>query len=165
MTDTMAAFTAIVNIDDPLRFDVIDDFFMKWQSDALVLDKWFFVQAQSDLPDTLDNIKKLTKHHLFDFKNPNRVYALLGSFGNNSVVFHSIDGSGYKFLAECVLKLDKINPQIAARMVNPLTRWKKHIDVRKDLMVGVLSEIHRQPSLSADVFELVDKSLKVGVTA
>jgi len=163
MTDTMAALSAINNIAGDLRFDALSAFFDMWQHDALVTDKWFALQAASNLPGTLAEIKKLLSHPLFDLKNPNRVYALLGTFGNNQVIFHAADGAGYTLLAEYVLQLDRLNPQVAARMVKPLTALQGHTPARQNQMAAALATIADCRHLSPDLNELVTKSLCAGV--
>ena len=119
------------------------------------------VQASCPVPGTLDHVKSLMKHPAFDIKNPNKVRALVGTFcGQNSVNFHQLDGSGYQFLADQVISLNSLNPQIAARLVIPLTKWRKFPLASQQLMTGELERILAEPDLSADVFEVVSKSLK-----
>ena len=101
------------------------------------------------------------EHPLFELTNPNKVRALIATFCSaNLVNFHNPDGSGYEFLSEIVLKLDAINPQIAARIVNPLSRWRQQDDLRRGLMVAALKRIKSAPDLSNDLYELVSKSLE-----
>ncbi|HSW68894.1 MAG TPA: aminopeptidase N [Gammaproteobacteria bacterium] len=159
MTDTMAALKALVNVEGRERAEALSDFYAKWRDDALVVDKWFALQAGSKLPGTLQHVKELTRHEAFDIKNPNKVYSLIGAFGNNAIHFHAKNGEGYKFLAEIVLQLNALNPQIAARMIKPLTTWKRYDSARQQLMREQLEILSKNPKLSADVFELVTKSL------
>jgi aminopeptidase N len=101
------------------------------------------------------------QHDAFDIRNPNKVRSVIGAFcHNNTVAFHQLDGSGYKFLTEQVLALNSINPQIAARLLTPLTRWKKYNLERQNLMQNALQEIQSNKDLSPDVFEVVNKCLQ-----
>lgn len=160
MTDTMAALRALSNIDGPQRDQALSEFYTKWQKDPLVVDKWFALQATSKVSDALSQVKKLVTHPAFDIKNPNKVYSLVGAFCNQNLVhFHAKNGEGYEFLAGIVLQLNAINPQIAARMVTPLTNWKRYDSGRQKLMKQQLEIILKEKKLSKDVYELVSKSL------
>jgi len=159
MTDTMAALRALVNVECPEREQALSDFYAQWRHDALVIDKWFALQASSKLPGTLERVKKLLHHEAFDIKNPNKVYSLIGVFGHNAIHFHAKNGEGYQFLAEIVLQLNALNPQIAARMITPLTSWKRYDESRQHLMRAQLELSSKDKNLSPDVYELVTKSL------
>ena len=159
MTDTMAALRALVNTEGAYREQALAQFYDKWHDDALVVDKWFALQATSKLPGTLKQVKKLMQHEAFDIKNPNKVYSLIGAFGGNLLHLHAKTGEGYQFLAEVVLKLNALNPQVAARMLKPLTTWKRYDKERQALMREQLELLSKNPALSPDVFELVTKSL------
>ena len=125
-----------------------------------MVNKGLMVQATADVPDVLNNVKKLLDHPAFKLTNPNNVYALIGSFfRGNPYHFHKL-GHGYKFLADQVLEIDKFNPQVAARMVSGLLRWKKLDDIGQDLMREELERILKAPSLSKNVYELAYKSLQ-----
>ena len=118
------------------------------------------MQATSTLPDTLEHVKALMDHALFDIKNPNKVRSLIGAFANsNPVNFHQADGSGYTFIADKVLELDKLNPQIASRLVRTLINGHQYNPEREALMRENLARIKAEDGLSADVFEIVSKSL------
>ena len=124
------------------------------------MDKWFAIQATSTLPDTLSQVKELTRHSAFDIKNPNKVYSLIGAFSNrNPANFHTKSGEGYQFLREMVQQLDKINPLVAARAVKPLTTWKRYDKERQRLMREQLQLILKESNVSNDMYELVSKSL------
>jgi len=124
------------------------------------MDKWFVMQATSSLPETLDNVKTLMDHKLFSIKNPNKVRSLIGAFAmGNPVNFHNSDGSGYQFHADRVLELDKLNPQVASRMVRALMNWRQYEAGRSALMREQLERIKGQDDLSGDVFEIVSKAL------
>jgi aminopeptidase N len=159
MTDTLAALSALTNLDFSDRQTVLDDFYRTWKDDPLVVDKWFAIQASSKLSSSLHDVKLLCEHEAFDIKNPNKVYALLGTFGQrNRVNFHAKGGEAYVFLRDKVLHLDRLNPQVAARMIKPLTTWQRYDNERQILMRKQL-EILRQENISTDLYELVTKSL------
>ncbi len=164
MTDTLAALTCLVNAVHPsaasLAEKYLAQFAEKWHKDSNVMDIWFAVQATAEST-TLEKIKQLMQHTCFNFNNPNKVRALLGSFFNgNPVNFHRADGRGYDFLADQVIAMNKLNPQIAARLMLPLTRWKRYTPQNREKMQAALQKIKQQPSLSPDVFEVVLRSLK-----
>jgi len=159
MTDCIAALANLINLDHPIRHELLADFHRKWAEDSLVLDKWFSLQALSILPDTLQKVESLVAHPSFSIENPNKVRALIGAFcTNNHVRFHEMNGAGYVFLADKILQLNTINPQIAARLVTPLINWKRYDSKRQELMRGQLERIANTPELSRDVYEIVDKS-------
>ncbi len=160
MTDTLAAMAALANLDVPARQEALDRFYKAWQHDALVMDKWFAIQAGSKLSGALQEVKKLTQHPAFDIRNPNKVYALIGTFGRNLTNFHAPDGSGYVFLREMVEQLDRLNPQVAARMVKPLTTWKRYDKERQVLMQKQLGQLLQNKTISRDVYELATKSIQ-----
>lgn len=159
MTDQIAALHLLANMDDAsIRQEALDDFYKKWSSNELVLDKWFSIQAASELPDTLKQVKKLMKHPAFKITNPNRVRSLIGAFMQNARHFHAEDGSGYVFLTEILKKLDPINPQIAARLATPFTRWQRYNKPRQEMMQEQLNVLAKG-ELSKDLKEMVMKSL------
>ncbi len=159
MTDAMAALAALANCDCAERTAALDAFYAKWKDDALVIDKWLAVQAASRLPGTLARVKELLAHPAFDIKVPNKVYALIRSFGANHVRFHAADGAGYAFLADRVLELDKLNPQVAARMARSFDRWKRFDEKRQAHAKRELERIRDAEGLSRDVAEIVTKAL------
>lgn len=161
MTDQIGSFGLLVNgHNETLRIGSIDRFYQQWKGNALVLDKWFGLQASSDHSGALDRVKQLLKHPDFNFKNPNKVRAVIGAFcQGNPRHFHAIDGQGYAFLTDCILELDAINPQIAARLATPFTRWQRYDKTRQDLMLQQLTRL-ASVKLSRDVSELVHKSLE-----
>ncbi|HHJ17507.1 MAG TPA: aminopeptidase N [Gammaproteobacteria bacterium] len=161
MTDTLAALSSLSHYDWPERREQLELFYNKWQHDAQVTDKWFAIQAGSRLPDTLQHVKALLTHPAFRLTNPNKVRALVGRFCmGNPVRFHTPDGEGYRFLADQVIELDSINPQMAARLVSALSRWRRFDPQRQTLMQDELQRILATPALSRDVFEIVTKSLE-----
>lgn len=159
MTDALAVLTVLSNWIGIERQTVLDQFYEHWKHDTLVLDKWFRVQALSELPDTLAVVKGLMQHPAFEITNPNKVYSLIGAFSGNLVHFHDKSGAGYTFLADVVLQLDKLNPQVASRMVRAFTSWKRFDTERQGKMRTQLERIKNQKNLSGDVFEIVSKCL------
>ncbi|GBC63440.1 aminopeptidase N [Desulfonema ishimotonii] len=160
MTDEIAALSVLSHMDCEEREPAIARFYERWQSDVLVLDKWFALQAAARLPGTLDKVKALLEHPDFSIKNPNKVRALIGAFcGMNPWRFHDASGAGYEFLADRVIELNAINPQIASRMVAVLNHWKKYDAGRQALMKTQLERIAATPDLSENVYEIVSKAL------
>lgn len=160
MTDALAALSAVVNADRERGDAMLDDFYGKWQNDPLVVDKWFTLQATCILPGTLERVKALASHPAFSLQNPNKVRSLIGAFcSGNSLQFHDLDGKGYLFLADYVLALDPLNPQIAARLLTPLTLRSWYDEPRQHLMKKQLQRISDGPNLSNDVREIVTRSL------
>ncbi|MCE5978776.1 aminopeptidase N [Pseudomonas sp. JR33AA] len=161
MTERLTALAVLVNSPfEAERAKVLEAFAEHFKDNPLVMDQWFSVQAASTLPGGLARVKALMQHPAFTLKNPNKVRALIGAFaGQNLVNFHAADGSGYRFLADLVIELNALNPQIASRQLAPLTRWRKYDDARQALMRGELERILASGELSSDVYEVVSKSL------
>ena len=161
MTDTLSALTILAQHDLPERQQQLGVFYEQWKEDPLVIDKWFGIQAGSQLPNTLTVVNQLLEHPAFAMTNPNNVRAVIGRFSHgNTINFHCIDGSGYQFLADHIIKLDALNPQIAARLVGALIRWRRYDSTRQTLMHEALTKIQGTATLSRDVYEVVSKSLK-----
>ena len=163
MTDQLSGLRCLVNngarVAVELKRDALASFYKQWSHEPLVVDQWFVVQAVCQLPGSLAQVKQLLEHADFDIRNPNKVRSLIGAFcGQNHVGFHDASGEGYEFLADQVLVLDKLNPQIASRLLMPLTRWKKFSAKRQGLMQAQLRRIKAQEELSKDLFEIVEKS-------
>ncbi len=158
MTDRMAALRLLVDMAVPARQAALDDFYARFQDDALVLDKWLSLQAISALPDTLDQVRGLLAHPAFSMQKPNKVRALIGGFTMNALRYHAADGSGYAFHAEQMLALDKLNPQVAARLLAPLGRWRRVDAGRQALMQAELARILAAPGLSRETYEIASKS-------
>ncbi len=160
MTDVVAALGLIAHSDAPQREDLLADFYRRWQSDQLVLDKWFAIQAMSKRSDTLDRVKGLLQHPAFNIRNPNKVRSLIGTFcGANQHNFHARDGSGYALLGDAVKQLDPMNPQIAARLLRMLSRWRRFDSERQIHMQRQLQEIANIKGISNDVYEVASRSL------
>ena len=159
MTDRQGALSALANSAAEERIAALAAFYDRYRDDALVLDKWFTVQALSTRDDTVDAVEALARHPDFTLANPNRMRALVGAFAANQRAFHDASGRGYRFLADMILAVDRLNPQTAARLVPPLGRWRRFDDGRAALMRAELERIVGAPGLSKDVFEQVSKSL------
>lgn len=160
MTDQLASFTLLVNCSVlEERNQAIERFYQQWSHNDLVLDKWFAVQASSEYRNTLSHVKQLLEHPAFSMTNPNKVRSVIGAFCMaNPRHFHAVDGSGYEFLREILQQLDAINPQIAARLATPFTRWQRFDKKRQALMIKQLKQL-ASGQLSRDLREVVDKSL------
>jgi aminopeptidase N len=159
MTDRQAALAVLGGLDAPERAAAFDDFYARYQGDALVIDKWFGLQAAAARPETLGVVEGLRGHPDFSLKNPNRLRALIGSFAANQIAFHAPSGAGYRLLADLIIEVDAINPQVAARLVPPLGRWRRFVAPYADLMRAELERVVATPGLSKDVFEQASKSL------
>ena len=160
MTDRVAALRLLVDMDGPMRAEALDDFHDRFADDSLVLDKWMALQAVSSLPDVLERVTALLDHPSFSLKKPNKVYSLIGGFASgNPLHFHDPAGTGYAFLADRVLELDRVNPQIGARVLAPLGRWQRLDEARQELMKGQLERLLATPGLSRDILEIASKSL------
>ena len=160
LTDRVAALTILADSPSPEAEQALDAFHARWHGEPLVIDKWFRIQAMGDRPDTVDRVEQLAAHPDFTLSNPNRVRALLGAFAQgNPAHFHSLDGRGYRLLVDHILSLDPSNPQLAARLLAPLTQWRRYTPDRREAMRGQLQRIIEQDSLSKDVYEVVSKSL------
>ena len=160
MTDQIAALGFIINSQHPEQSHYLASFYQQWQQDALVIDKWFALQATTSHAQTFNNVQQLLEHPAFDLKNPNRMRSLIGSFSRgNPVCYHAKNGEGYQFLADHVILLNSINPQIASRMLTTLTQWQRFDHTRQKLMKIQLERIVKTSNISKDVYELASKSL------
>jgi aminopeptidase N len=160
MTDMFAALAALALNGAPQRGQALDSFFRAHAADPLVLDKWFALQAMIPEPRTLERVKTLMRHHAFSMSNPNRLRALIGSFAaGNASQFNAADGSGYDFLADVVLETDARNPQVAARLLVAFKAWRSLESGRKALAEAQLRRIAARETLSADVRDIVTRSL------
>ncbi|HJP02602.1 MAG TPA: aminopeptidase N [Planctomycetota bacterium] len=160
MTDSQSALSLLCHFDRPERERALKAFYERWETNPLVIDKWFSVQALSDLEDALERVERLCSHPAFTLANPNRARSLLGMFcAGNPARFHCASGGGYRLLAERVTELDAINPQVASRLVTPLLRWGRFDIGRQAAMRESLERLLAVESLSKDVFEKVSKSL------
>ncbi len=160
MTDRLAALAALASHDCPERDQALEQFYKSAEGDALVLNKWFGIQALADLPDVVARAKNLKSHPDFLLSNPNRFRSLLTNFGMNMPAFHAADGSGYKFVSDSIIEVDALNPQVAARLAQSFSQWKKFDSRRRDLMKAELQRIISTPTLSKDTKEVVARCLK-----
>ena len=160
MTDRMGALTTLVSSTSGIRTTALDIFYSQYCDNPLVLDKWFQAQAQSSRDDTGAVVAGLAEHADFTLTNPNRARSLIGAFGANQRAFNNADGSGYRFLADQLIALDRLNPQTAAKLLPPLGRWRRFDAARAGLMRAELERIVRTPGLSKDLFEQASKSLE-----
>lgn len=160
MTDSLATLSAINDVPGNVREALFSDFEQRWRDNALVMDKWFRLQATARRDDILEQLETLMQHPIFSLRNPNRVRAVIGAFSvDNMPGLHRADGSGYRFIADYVLKLDKLNGQLSARLVSCLTRWRRYEPGRSKLMRAELERIAQAQSLSSNLYEVVSKSL------
>jgi aminopeptidase N len=159
MTDRQGALGVLVSLHASERAEALEAFFSRFHDDPLVLDKWFALQASAQRSDTVEEVLKLAKHPDFVMTNPNRLRSLAGTFAANHWAFHSPDGRGYAFVADMIIAADKLNPQVAARLVPPFGRWRRFEPRRAAMMREALERIAATPGLSRDVYEQVTKSL------
>ncbi|SFG94497.1 aminopeptidase N [Neptunomonas qingdaonensis] len=161
MTDSQAALNIVVHSGYQKAAEVIlEQFYLRWSHEPLVVNQWLSVQASNPQAGTLSQVKALMQHDAFNMRNPNKVRSLIAGFSAlNPVNFHALDASGYMFLADQVITLNNLNPQIASRLVTPLTRWKRYNTERQEMMKAQLQRIMDSGELSRDVFEVVSKSL------
>ncbi|WP_285162725.1 aminopeptidase N [Shewanella goraebulensis] len=161
MTDSLAALKAAVLGQLSCQQALMQDFEKQWVSTPLVMDKWFSLQASQNTADVLSQIKALTNHESFSFNNPNRVRSLIGFFvAANTYQFHQASGAGYEYLTDILVKLNELNPQIAARMITPLIQFSKFDAKRQQKMKDCLLRLKALPNLSKDLFEKVEKALE-----
>ena len=159
MTDRLAALAAMTNNDHPAAADALHQFYKDFESEALVIDKWFSLQAVSHAT-TATGVRELMRHTAFTIKNPNRARSLLFAFcNNNPAQFHAADGSGYALWEEQVIVLNEINPQVAARLARALDRWRKYAPRLQTGMKAALEKVAATKELSNDVAEVIGKAL------
>eukprot|EP00934_Nitzschia_sp_Nitz4_P007573 Nitzschia sp. Nitz4//scaffold32_size149145//97471//100716//NITZ4_002890-RA/size149145-augustus-gene-0.41-mRNA-1//1//CDS//3329548102//7563//frame0 len=162
MTDKMGALTALASMDGEarrFREEALAAFYNEANGDPLVLNKWFTVQALADVPDVIENVKKLQSHPDFTLKNPNRCRSLLGAFAMNAA-FHEVGGAGYELLGDALQKLDKLNPQISSRLGTSLVQWRKYSPEQGAMMKAQLEKLSSMDNISEDLFEIVSRGLK-----
>jgi aminopeptidase N len=161
MTDYEAAFAALVDLVSPQTDEAIASFYARWKDEPLVLDKWFRMQAMSSAPNAFERVVELSKHADFNLSNPNRARSLLYAFAaGNPTGFHRPDGAAYRFVADQVLELDAINPQVASRIVGSFNQWKRYEPGRSALMKAELERIASASTISNDVGEIVERALQ-----
>ena len=160
MSDRLAALMCVVNHEENVKREPIESFFEIFKDDELVLDKWFGAQAVAARHDTVEHVESLLSHASYDATNPNKIRALVGAFASqNPRAFHRADGAGYRLLGRLVTEIDDFNPQVAARILIPLTRHQKFDDARTKLMRAELEKLVAREGVSRDVYEIASKGL------
>jgi aminopeptidase N len=160
MTDSIGGLCALMAIGGEAFETALADFYDRWRDEPLVIDKWFALQARDPDEGALGRVLGLTAHPAFEAKNPNRLRALVATFASvNPARFHDPSGAGYRFLADQVLAVDGFNPNIAARLLEPLGQWARYTPELGALMRAELERITKSPDLSKNVFELASKAL------
>jgi aminopeptidase N len=165
MTDRYGALASLVNFSAPQAPTCLADFHQRFINDALVIDKWFVLQAtrQEDLSGkhpVMADILALRSHKDFNIQNPNRARSLIHAFCmSNPGAFHNPNGESYQFWAKQVIELNEINPQVASRLARGLDRWKQFAPIYQNHMKSALELIAKQPNLSSDVAEVIQKAL------
>ena len=156
----MEALSVLTHIPSCEREEAFADFYQRFQSYPLVVDKYFTLQASACSDDFMHKLNYLRQHTDFNINNPNRVRSLYAAFAwNNPVCFHNVNGSGYNFLTQAIIELDAINPQMAARLTTPFREWGQYTQDRQEKMRACLKQILDTPKLSPDVYEVAQKSL------
>jgi len=160
MTDRMAALATLSLHDAPQRKEALADFYRRYASDALIVDKWFSLQAAIPQAGTLDAVRALTRHAAFSMSNPNRVRAVVGAFAQgNPTQFNRADGAGYEFVADSILALDPKNPQLSARLATAFRTWRTLEEGRRNKAEAALKRIKASPNLSRDLSDIVERAL------
>ena len=160
MTDGLAALALLADSDHPARAEALERFYDRWQNEALVIDKWFTLQAMPQRKGSLADVQRLKSHPAFTMTNPNRVRSLIGVFAmGNPTGFHQRDGEGYRFIADQIMELDRLNPQIAARLLGVFGRWRRYDQDRQSKMTDELKRVLAVPNLSRNSHEVAAKSL------
>jgi aminopeptidase N len=159
MTDSLAALRLVVETGLPERDEALAAFHARWQAEPLVVNKWFALQAMLEDEEAVERVERLMRHPAFTLTNPNRVRSVLGVFGTNLLGFHRRDGAGYRLLADKAVELDRLNPQVAARLLTAFGRWRRFDAGRQALMRAELERVVATPGLSRDSYEIASKSL------
>jgi aminopeptidase N len=160
MTDRLAALAILTSSALDERRAALDTFYERYRDDPLVLDKWLSLEAMTPAPATLDRVRALLDHPAFSISNPNRIRALVGAFASgNQTQFNRADGAGYEFLADFVLDLDRRNPQTAARLLVSFRSWRALEQSRRTLAEKALRRIAAADHLSADVGDIITRTL------
>jgi aminopeptidase N len=160
MTEEIAALGALSQTASAERETALNAFYRNHAGDALVIDKWFALQAMIAEPGALARVKNLMGHPAFSFANPNRVRSLIGAFATgNQTQFNAPDGAGYEFIADTVVELDRRNPQVAARLLAAFRSWRSLETVRRGLAEAALRRVASMSGLSPDVRDIAERSL------
>ena len=158
MTDEIAALGTLVHFDNDSSNAAVQNFYDKWNSDTLVMNKWFAVQASSRCPGTVDKVRELEKSPAYDSQNPNKIRSLIGAFCGN-VQFHDASGSGYKLLADKIIEIDSFNPSMSAGLGKCFRQYARMDEGRKELMKSEMERILAGENISKDLYEIVSKTL------
>lgn len=165
LTDRLIFLSKLLNADDDNIYqESADQFYKKWSHEDIIVNKWLALQAMSKRADTTARVKELMEHKAFDITTPNKSYSLIGPFIANTQHFHAIDGSGYDFVKDVIIELDKTNPYVGARFAKSFSNWRKFEPKRREMMKQVLMEIKAHPDLSKATAEIIDASLKETVS-
>jgi aminopeptidase N len=159
MTDRQRSLAVLASLEGPEREEAIATFLERFKDDALVVDKWFAIQSAAQRPDTPERVEQLASHPLFSLTNPNRLRAVVSQFAMNQWAFNDASGRGYRFVADMIMAADRLNPQIAARLVPAFGKWRRFEPKRSALMREQLERIVGTSGLSRDTFEQASKSL------
>ncbi|KAK2197371.1 bifunctional Peptidase M1 [Babesia duncani] len=159
MTDRFCGFAHLMNMKFPQKDEVIETFYKNANGDAQVIDKWFRAQATCTLPECLEHVKALVTHKDFSYTNPNRFSSLLGAF-TTGIQFHNATGNGYEFIADEIIKVDKVNPQVSARIATRLIKFQKIKNPQQELMIKQLKRIDAEPNLSPNLYEIIHKAVE-----
>ena len=162
MTDTTTALHSLINSPKPtaLTDQHLQHFYQHWQQDTQMVEQWLSLQASAE-PVTVAQIQTLSQHPCFDWTNPNKIRALIGGFTlRNPAAFHQQADTAYTLLTDAIVRLNRSNPQIAARLCTPLLAWRRFIGPRQQQLQACLQRIQASPDLSADVFEVVSNALQ-----
>jgi aminopeptidase N len=162
MTDSISALSMLVDTESPEKDKALENFYDKWKTDPMVINKWFAVQSSSRLPNVLSRIRELESNPVFDSKNPNKLRSLYGGFTQNLTRFHDRSGEGYTFMADKILEMDSFNPMMAGKFAVCFKKYANLDLVRKSLVKKELERILATEKLSGSVFEITDKTLKAG---
>jgi aminopeptidase N len=156
MTDRLAALATLATVDPDAATPAFAHFRQRYEGNALALDKWFAVQAQLPGETALGRIQALERDDAFTLKNPNRVQSLLGSFARaNPSGFHRADGAAYRWLADRLVAIDALNPQVAARVATAFNGWKRLEPVRRESAHAVVAELASRKDLSRDLTDIL----------
>ncbi|WP_185983104.1 aminopeptidase N [Aureimonas mangrovi] len=163
MTDRLAGLSVLVHhfAGSAAAEDALADFYGRFETDDLVIDKWFAIQATAPAADTLERVAALQRHPAFRLANPNRARSLIGSFAAaNPLAFHRADGRGQAFVAEQLVALDRLNPQTAARLATSFRTWRSLEPIRRENARAALAAMQDEKSLSKDLKDIVERTLQ-----
>ena len=161
MSDRVAALTVLCDHASAQRDQCLAHFYATWSEHKLVVDKWFSIQAKANHDAVLDEVQALLEHPAFDDLNPNRFRSLVGAFAmGNPLHFHRVDGAGYDLVADHIVRLNKTNPQMAARLLSPFLQWQRFAEPQQVQMQSSLQRIADVSDLSPDVYEIVNRALQ-----